>query len=378
MATETAAPKTSTRFSIVEKMDEAMKDFKPAPDAPAPTTPNPATPAPDKPKPEPSKLNQPAPATPAAVPADLDEEILTGKRSPKSEDFKRVKNKAKEFEDKFTVADKTAAELKKELEAAKKSPKPDMAEIERLKKDVAEAQQYKTLFNEIALEFNPAFKEKYKTRFDSVFGGLKSALPADKADKIISALQQPEGEFKRKQLAELTDEMDAFQISEIAAANRDIRNIAAERDGELSKAESKMKELHAERQAQTAKQRTEFESAFEAVSARAKDKEKGIPYMQEREGDDEWNKGVNERRAVAKAFFTDQVTAEEKADAAHWAATAPVLLQDNARLAQEVSGLKETITKLQGANPGIDGGGNTPAKVVGGFIAKVNADLKGK
>jgi hypothetical protein len=367
------APKST---SFLDALNQDLKDSS----GPGETGSASAVQPPPNPAPAPPKPTQPDPKPAPANPEDAaDEEILAGKRSPKSEDFKRVKTTAATFRTEAETARAELLKAKKELETALKAPKPDVAEIETLKAELA---KHKTISETIGLEFNAEFQQKYQTKFDTILNGLKAGLPADKADKIVSALGQPDGEYKRKLLAELTEGMDDFTRTEIAAVNRELRGINAERQAELTNAGTKLAELHKQKQEAGQKRQTELAQSFETALKRAQDPDptKGISVFQAREGDEAWNSKVKERAAIAKVIYEgDFAHDNERADAAMWAAAAPAFLEDLAAQSKEIAALKETIAKMQGSNPSIEGGGGASGRQKpASFLDAVNADLSSK
>lgn len=324
--------------------------------------------------------SDPAKAAPAAKPAeaakpatqsfdDVDKEIEAGKRSPKSDDFKRVKTAATELRKKVDEYEPKIKTYETELAELKKAPKHN---AELIKTITEERDRYKGMFEQVAVEISPEFHAKYKTRLDAV----KAGLPSEHADKLMSLLQLPDSDVKRKHLAEITSEMDEFQVAEVVAANRDIRTILNERQGELTKAQESLSKIGEERTKKQQERQTALSKAFDDVITRSQDPKDGIPVFQTKEGDEAWNKGVIERLGVAKAIFSGIESDSERADAAMWAAAAPEFLTQLKAVTGELAEAKETINKLRGSTPPMDGGG-APAQ--GGklsFGQLVSRDMK--
>lgn len=303
---------------------------------------------------------------------DVDREIESGKRSPKSEDFKRVKTAASEFRKKYEEAEPKLKQYEQELTELKKAPKHN---AELIKTITEERDRYKGMFEQVAVEISPEFHAKYKTRLD----GVKAGLPAEHADKLMSLLTLPDSDAKRKHLAEITAEMDEFQVAEIVAANREVRTILNERQGELTKAQESLTKIGEERTKKQQERQTALAKTFDEVIARSQDPKEGIPVFQTKEGDEAWNKSVNERIAVAKAIFSGQIESDsERADAALWAAAAPEFLNQLKTVTTELATANETIAKLRGSTPSLDGQGGAAAdgrKMSFGEL--VTRDIKG-
>lgn len=316
----------------------------------------------------------------AATP-DPDEEILTGKRNPKGDDFKRVKTAAAAAAKERDEARGKLGEFEKELTELRKAPKHNAELIKTLEK---ERDELKQKWEAVAAQFDPGFNAKYQAKVDVAVAALKPLLPADRAEKIAALLQQPESEWKRKAMAELIEDLDSFTVGELAVANRDIRAIMAERQAELGRANEVLTKSAEERQKKAQAHAEAVQKAFEAELSRRQEKDgkDAIPVFQLREGDSDdvkqWNAGVQERSKVAKAIFEERFeSASEKAEAAIWAAAAPGFLAQLKAVQSENASLKDTLAKLQAASPSVSGGGDeAPAKPErGGFMQKVVADM---
>jgi len=323
--------------------------------------------------PKPADAVKPSPAKPATPDFEsVDKEIESGKRSPKSEDWKRVKTAASEFKKKVDEYEPKLKEYEKELGELKKQPKHN---AELIKTITDERDRYKGMFEQVAVEISPEFHAKYQKRLDAV----KASLPADTAEKFMQVLQLPDSDIKRQHLAELTAEMAEFQIADIALANREVRAILNERQGDLSKAQESLSKIGEERTKKQQERQTALSNTFDDVIAKAQDSKAGIPVFQTKEGDDTWNKGVNERLAVAKAIFDGSLENDaEKAEAALWASAAPEFLAQLKAVSSELAAAKETIAKMQGSTPSMAGQGapGTGHKMT--FAEKVAAEMSGR
>src|SRR5688572_19291312 len=96
-----AAPKDAAELKA--RTEAAKTGAPPPPTAPAPVA---------APPPEPTKPTATPP--PPAAGADPDDEILSGKRSPKSEDFRRVKTRAQEAQKERDELQGKLAQLEKQ------------------------------------------------------------------------------------------------------------------------------------------------------------------------------------------------------------------------------------------------------------------------
>lgn len=315
------------------------------------------------------------PATTEAKPVDfeaVDKDIESGKRSPKSDDFKRVKTAASEFRKKYEEAEPKLKEYEKELTDLRKQPKHN---AELIKQITEERDRYKGMFEQVAVEISPEFHAKYAKRLESV----KVGLPSEQADKLMSLLTLPDSDVKRKHLAEVTSEMDEFQVAEVVAANREVRTILNERQGELNKSQEALGKIGEERTKKQQERQTALGKAFEDVVSRAQDGKEGNPVFQLQDNNEEWNKSVAQRIAVAKTIFNgDFDNDSEKAEASLWASSAPEFLRQLKAVTQELQEAKSVIGKMQSSNPVLDGrGASGPSGETLTFAQKVNRDMRG-
>lgn len=313
---------------------------------------------PAKPDPAPQKPPE-AKATPSGT--DPDQEILEGRRTPKNDDFKRVKHAATEASKERDALKAKAGEYEKELGELRKAPKHNADVIKKIE---SERDELKAKWQTVAAQFDSGFHAKYEAKVGEAIAKIKDAIPADKVDKIAQLLQMPESDWKRKAMAELTEEMDAPTITDIMIANREVRDILAARKKELSDSGEILKTSAETRQKEQLERKEAYSKSFDAVLKRKSVGDDALPVLQEREGDTPeikaWNKSVAERATIARAVFMDEFESpEEKAEASIWAASAPGFLAELKTVQAENVSLKETLAKLQGASPNLGSGGKT-------------------
>jgi len=337
------------RFAAERPKDEAELKAMQSGTATAPVQQTP-------PKPDPAPPKSPeAKAAPALGTPDPDQEILEGKRTPKNDDFKRVKNAASE-------ASKRADELKAKLEAAdkerdelRKAPKHN---AELIKKIESERDELQAKWQLVAAQFDSGFHAKYEAKVTDAIAKIKDAVPADRMNDLSQVIQMPEGDRKRKILAELTEDLDAPTITDIMIANREVRDILSSRKKELEDSGTILKTSAEQRKKEQDERKAAYAQSFDAVLKKKSTGDDALPILQTRDGDADWNTGVAERAAVARAVFMDEFESpEEKAEAAIWAASAPGFLSELKAAQTENATLKETLAKLQSASPGLGGGG---------------------
>lgn len=322
-----------------------MPPKQPVEPTPLAATPTPAaTPKPAEPKP-----------APAATASDPDAEILSGKRSPKGDDFKRVKHAAEEAAKERDALKAKTGEYEKELGELRKRP---VHNADLIKKIEAERDELKAKWQTVAAQFDGGFLTKYEAKVSEAIGKIKDAVPVDRIDKISQLLQMPESDWKRRAMAELTEDLDAPTITDIMIANREVRDILAARKKELEDSGNILKTSAEQRQKEQQERRTAYEKSFESVLSAKSKGDDALPVLQTRDGDTPevraWNDAVAERSKVAKAIFMDEFDSpEEKAEASIWAASAKGFLEELKATQAKLAAAEATLAKLHSSSPTI-------------------------
>lgn len=310
----------------------------PAPVIPPPVTPPPApasvTPPPAKPAAvEPLSLPDFAPAPAPAAKADIDDEPAT---SPRAKDWKAIKA------ERDSIRAERDELQRKYLELQSKSPTTDQSsEIEKLKK---ERDYFDSLLRDVAYEKNPKFVEGRKAIIESATRNI-----GDGSSKIGELLSLPSSPERNRMLNEMISGMTPMEQSVVGAAAVELEKITRSQRDEISKYTLDQEANQRNQQQQAEARKQEHEKLFNSVLERAS----ALPVFQTREGDAEWNRGVENRRAVARNIAMGNIGPEGVFKAATWAAAAPALLEDlNAARASEVE-LRARIRQLEVASPTI-------------------------
>jgi len=343
----TPASRFSALLSPAAKQDLASQG-KPEPTAAAPAS---ATPEPAKAPDKPAEAKPEAKTTVTA--ADPDEEILSGKRNPKSEDFKRVKGAAKKASEEAESYKGKLDTYEKELTELRKRPKHNADEIEALRK---ERDEYKSTVDTALVGMDVNFHKNYDEQVNAVVAGLQGAVSPTVHDKIKDLLRYPDGDATRKALDEILSDASPYEAGEVAAARRDIRKIMGDKQAKLNKASETLQQLAAKNAEQQKARAENLGKAFsEKLTAMADN-----PLFKKREGEGkevaEWNSEVDEAVEVAKFIYADELEPQDKADAALRSARFPAVAKENARLNKEVTELRAMLAKIGGAGPGVEAG----------------------
>jgi hypothetical protein len=276
-----------------------------------------AVPAAQPPKPvvEPAKPDKPA-AAPAAAVSDDD---IDKEPTPKSEiDWKKFKEKYKGRTAEIQSALKKEFDARKEAEikivdyekriAEKPAADPEVAKQLADMQKLIDLQRDVIAQNDIAEE--PRFKQHYTGRINSIIAEGKALVGEEKADALEKLLNLPEGEFKNMQLKAFRDEIDDEDTRlDVRLLTGKLRDVVNERDQERAKWNENGKKAKTLKQEQAAaeyqRQTQLFSTAFDAEVKKLGDPKDGNPLFQKIDGNEAWNKSVDDRIATAKNIIVN-------------------------------------------------------------------------
>lgn len=246
-------------------------------------------------------------------------------------------------------------EFKKKMEDAPKAQvKPYEDKIAALQ---AERQELSEQLSQVALERTPEFRRHYIDKVEREIAKARDVVGPEMADRVHAVLTMPESKHKREQLNALYADLDESQKIDIGTIRKAVSDTMQERDHELanSKANIELRDkAYKEREtiAQT-QAREKYESTFNSTLADAR---KELALLQNKDGDDAWNKRIEQDLADAKDLFT---TADPKrrAGAAIMAATHRTALAQLEVAQAEIASLKKHIETSRVKTPEVKGGG---------------------
>jgi len=246
---------------------------------------------------------------------------------------------------------------KDELEKARKSPMAS-AEVEALKK---ERDELDARLRVLDIERHPKFIAHFTQKLNQQVEMAKSIVGPDQAAKVEAVLKMPDSPARTEQLDAIVEGLSPSRQTRLGNVLGMLDALNSERASELAKAAESRELLIESERAQMAQQEQNFEATFSRELAAASDGETGVPAFQARADDAAWNSGLQNRVSLAKAIYTGKLQAPERAKAALWAATAPVLLQQNLALTQELARLQGELARARGGASAPMPGAGAPA-----------------
>jgi hypothetical protein len=321
----------------------------------------PAPPAGDAPKP-PAAAPDP---DPAAGEKKKEDELPPGLTERGKSDFAKMRESKKKTEDENAILKKKVTEL----ETALATVNPE--EGKALKAQLADYEERLIATN---LEKHPKFQAYFNQRTESLLASAK----AIGGEKIASLIQLPESEYRSNLLQEEFTNLNPLAQARLGSVLNDLDALKNQRETELNNSRDRWKALQKEQQERAKAQVEQHNSVLTAVLDRWSDPTKGVPFMQDREGDKEWNAAVERRKQLARDIFTGNQTVEEIARASAWAAVAPELVAQLNGAKKREDALREEVAQLKAAKPSVDGGAEdseeSDSKM--GFMDKVNKEYR--
>lgn len=283
-----------------------------------------------------------APVEPAAKTEDTRGEDWSTKQQPKSkqewEKFRAQRGKEQEmYKADIKAAEAKALELTTKLTEleTKANIKPELSKEEkaRIEQLTQENQQLTEAVMKLRVTEHPKFKAHFQAPIDDAISEAKTLVGEGNAPVVERILKMDDNEYRKAQLDDFLSTLDDDGLKmDIRSIVRDIRKANVEKDKEIKRvsehnATLTVKET-AEAEARAAATRAGGEKAFNDVVKELTDPEKGNPIFQTREGDDAWNKTVQNLKDSAKGLLTNNnLKPDVIVRAAHFAVAMPVVLQ---------------------------------------------------
>lgn len=305
-------------------------------------------------------------ANPATADKELEEADEDGTKWPRNGgDWKQFKASRKtERENAKKERDELAAKVKDYEEKLKTAPaapavdydpewKPKLTAAEKRAQELNEALQLSAVQN------HPDFIRYFKDKTDKQLDLAGNIVPVEKADRVKKVLSAPPGEWRDQQLEELIGDMTPIQQARFGAVVNSLDQIQQERSGEIANASTRYQQLKDSEKAKATKtdadRNAKIKSVIDATKARLADN----PAFQKRDGDDAWNKSVEDRMNNAQALLDGKVSVETGVEAAFHATAYKPLLESykalHASTKAEIDALKKQVSDLSSASPRTEG-----------------------
>ena len=321
-------------------------------------------------------------------------EDLASILSPKKDESKETPAESDELPDSLKNATKKAQDTWAEQRRALKEEKrradelaAKVAELEANKADPAEVDRLRKINEEYDRELQVARVEATQEYKEAVLAPLSKvqesvtslATKYELSQKdLFEALADPESD-RITDLAAGMNDRDRFRLYEMADQFAKVRVI---RDRVVSNAKLALEKINAAREEQAKQQMEEGSKAYlQALDSIGKTIAEKSPIFKRVEGNDEWNRQLDEAETFAKSLQFQNPDPAVRAGVAWRAALSPMLLNQVTKLYAELKEAQSQLSKYTSAKPKA-GGGASPADVSGGkpqyddFLDALKGELK--
>ena len=275
--------------------------------------------------------------------------------SPSAANFKKIKQDRDN-------ARRELDEMKKTMEANQSST----AELDHLRSERDE------LSNELkvsAIERHPEFKRKYEERASNLLAQAKNMVGVGLGESITSLMFAPESDDRTEKLDDIFAELPVSKQARLGSLIAEMDTLQEDRRNELTTSNATYEKLMEDDRSNRQAGHEAGNKLFEEVSVTARN----LEMYKKKDGDDEWNKGVDDRMDLARRIYTGQSTPEELVLASCWAAAAPQYREAYGAQLEVNRRLKAQIKELTGASPSVTADGtDMDAPEDMGFIEALN------
>jgi hypothetical protein len=326
-------------------------------------TPPPPDPAPPVEKPAvvpPETATPPATAVQSTPPTPAPEEKMP--RTAKDWDAFRAANKKRieEKESELAKVNARIAELEKAPKPNATGDDPRVVELQQQADELSERLRLVDITN------HPRFKTYYDQKIGAQVEMAKKIVGADNAEAIASLLKLPDNEYRQARLEEIVTTLSPIAQSRIGGVLNQLQEIEMDKENQiqLAKTDFTASQEKARKDAESARATNiqKAESAFSTVVStlqNPKDKD-SLFIFQKRDGDEEWNKGVDDRLKSAKDLLFGQQPPEQLMRAALHAAALPAMVSRYHEAQDKIKALEDQVAGLTAAQPRSSSGGGGP------------------
>jgi hypothetical protein len=349
----------------------------------------PAQPKEDASKQESSPKAKAAPAEVKAPTADDLAQILGKKKDAPVEsddtppELKQATEPAQKAFGKLNKAYKEEKRRREELEAKlsdlEKTPVVDSTEVATLKK---QNEEYERELQVARVEATREYKDAVVEPMNLIRKNVE--VYVSKYDlnesEILSAFGESNLDTQAEKLSDLASGMndrDRNIFYKMADRWLEIQGV---REKVTTNAKLALEKLEAHRKEEGQKQSEERSKKYAAaIDSAWRDLSEKVPIFSRRDGDDEWNSGLDQAYQYSKSLDFDQMQEAQKSDVAIRASAATFLYGNLIALYEKYQEAVGALSKYQSAKPGAGGGSSIPAKDEGpqheDFIAAIKAGI---
>jgi hypothetical protein len=186
---------------------------------------------------------------------------------------------------------------------------------------------------------------KYEISQRDLFEAFSETDPSARADKLSD-------------IAAGMNDRDKFSLYELEGR---FNKVQSTREKVVNNAKLALEKINEHRQEQAKTQQEEYSKRYNSAMDKVwEEAENAVPLLKKVDGDEEWNKQLDDAQQFARGLNFDSVDEDVRARVAVRSAIAPVIYGQFVQLFNKYQELEKAMEKYQSATPRA-GGGSTPA-----------------
>lgn len=281
-----------------------------------------------------------------------------------TKELREAKTKLKDFESK--VADRTeAVEKKGEVVENDGQLKDLQAKLDQFTKERDELEgELRFSRLEATREYKTAIGEPTKAAVQAIseIAKVYEVKPAN----ILDAVNETDGAKRRALLKEMTGEMDAADALAVRMKVDELVQLNARREAMVKDSQATLQAMEKAEEEQERAERAKYDSdAKKAFGEVWNDFQEQLPILKKIDGNDTWNKTIDELRSHAEKLDAEPLDHRQRAALTFQAVSLPLMVQVFkdyvAKTNQELSSLRSNLSEYRKATPAA-GGGQAPDK----------------
>jgi hypothetical protein len=325
-------------------------------------------------------------AEPKAVPTA---DALSKLRGNKKVTEKPAENSAETPQEEMP---KEADSLKKWAINMKKDWKAEKSRREELEAKVAELEkgrstndpEYERELQVARVEATKEFKDAVVTpmqQIREVAGSLATKYEIAERD-FFEAFSEADPSARADKLSDLAagmNDRDKFSLYELEGR---FNKVQSTREKVVNNAKLALEKIEEHRKEQAKSQQQEYSKRYNSAMDKVWDEaQSAVPLLKKVDGDDEWNKQLDDAQQFARGLNFDAIDEDVRARVAVRSAIAPVIYGQFVQLFEKYQELEKAMEKYQNATPRAGGGatpsGAAPKEEFDDFLEAMKAKLNG-
>jgi hypothetical protein len=276
-----------------------------------------------------------------------------------TKELKEAKTKLKEMETKVT--ERTDAVEKKGGDVQSDTQLKELqTKLEQFTKEREELEGELRLSRiEATREYKTAISEPTKAAVQAISEIAK--VYEVRPSTILEAVNETDGAKRRTLLKELTGDMDAADALAVRMKVDELIQLNGKRDEMVRESKSTLEAMTKAEEEQERTERAKYDAEAKKAFGEVWDTfQKELPLLKKIDGNDQWNKTIDEIRVHAEKLDAEPLDHRQRAALTYQAVTLPLVVQVFkdyvAKTNQEMASLKSNLSEYRKATPNVGAG----------------------